>query len=48
MNCNVPAIHIDWFIANASLPPLYHDILELPETDSELEALLEWMSLTIF
>ena len=40
MNCNVPAIHIDWFIANASLPPLYHDILELPETDSELEALL--------
>ena len=41
MNCNVPAIHIDWFIANASLPPLYHDILDLPETDFELEQRLE-------
>ena len=41
MNCNVPAIHIDWFIANASPPPLYHDILELPETDFELETLLD-------
>ena len=40
MNCEVPAIHIDWFIANASLPPLYHDILDLPETDFELEQLL--------
>ncbi len=37
MNCEVPAIHIDWFIANASLPPLYYDILDLPETDFELE-----------
>lgn len=37
MDCNVPHVHIDWFIANASLPPLYHDILNLPETDSELE-----------
>ena len=41
MNCEVPAIHIDWFIANASLPPLYHDILDLPETDFELEQRLE-------
>ena len=40
MNCEVPALHIDWFIANASLPPLYHDILDLPETDFELETLL--------
>ena len=40
MNCEVPAIHIDWFLANASLPPLYHDILDLPETDRELETLL--------
>ena len=40
MNCEVPALHIDWFIANASLPPLYHDILDLPETDRELETLL--------
>ncbi len=37
MDCDVPHVHIDWFIANASLPPLYHDILDLPETDSELE-----------
>ena len=41
MNCEVPAIHIDWFIANASLPPLYYDILDLPETDLELEQRLD-------
>ena len=33
----VPLIHVDWFLATASLPPLYHDILRLPETDRELE-----------
>ena len=41
MNCKVPFVHVDWFLANASLPPLYHDILDLPETDQELEARLE-------
>ena len=41
MECEVPFIHVDWFIATASLPPLYHDILDLPETDRELEARLE-------
>ncbi len=41
MNCEVPFIHVDWFLATASLPPLYHDILGLPETDRELEARLE-------
>ena len=41
MDCEVPFVHVDWFIANASLPPLYHDILGLPRTDSELEARLE-------
>ena len=41
MNCEVPFVHVDWFLANASLPPLYHDILALPETDRELEASLE-------
>ncbi len=41
MNCEVPFIHVDWFLANASLPPLYHDILNLPDTDRELEARLE-------
>ncbi|MDE0323459.1 MAG: leucine-rich repeat domain-containing protein [Candidatus Poribacteria bacterium] len=37
MECEVPFVHVDWFLANASLPPLYHDILDLPETDRELE-----------
>ena len=41
MDCEIPFIHADWFIATASLPPLYHDILGLPETDRELEARLE-------
>lgn len=41
MNCEVPFVHVDWFLATASLPPLYHDILDLPLTDSELEARLE-------
>ena len=40
MDCEVPFVHVDWFLANASLPPLYHDILDLPETDQELEAQL--------
>ena len=33
----VPFIHADWFLATASLPPLYHDILRLPDTDRALE-----------
>lgn len=33
----VPFIHVDWFLATASLPPLYHNILALPETVDELE-----------
>ena len=37
MGCEVPFVHVDWFLATASLPPLYHDILALPETESELE-----------
>ncbi len=36
----VPFVHVDWFLAHASLPPLYHDILGLPETDRVLEAQL--------
>ena len=40
-NCEVPFIHVDWFLATASLPPLYHDILDLPLTDRELEAELD-------
>ena len=41
MDCEVPFVHVDWFLANASLPPLYHDILDLPGTDRELEQKLE-------
>ena len=40
MACEVPFVHADWFLATASLPPLYHDILDLPETDRELESAL--------
>ena len=41
MNSEVPFVYVDWFLATASLPPLYNDILGLPETDAELEARLE-------
>ena len=40
-DCELPFIRADWFIATASLPPLYHDILDLPKTDKELETQLE-------
>ena len=40
-NCELPFVRADWFIATASLPPLYHEILGLPETDKELETQLE-------
>ncbi len=38
MECSVPFVHVDWFLATASLPPLYNDILGLPESDRALEA----------
>ena len=41
MNCDIPSVHIDWFLATASLPPLYHDLLSLPLTDRELETQLD-------
>ena len=37
MDCEVPFIQVDWFLATASLPPLYHEILDLPEIDLQLE-----------
>lgn len=40
-DCQLPFVRADWFIATASLPPLYHEILGLPETDRELETQLE-------
>ncbi len=36
----IPHIRADWFVFAASRPPLYHDVLELPKTDLELEKLL--------
>ena len=36
-NCQVPFVRADWFIATASLPPLYYEILDLPETTQQLE-----------
>ena len=41
MKSDIPSVHVDWFIANASLPPLYHDLLSLPLTAGELETRLE-------
>jgi Leucine-rich repeat (LRR) protein/mono/diheme cytochrome c family protein len=40
MKCKEPYVYADWFIATAALPPLYHDILDLPTTDSALESQL--------
>lgn len=33
----MPVVRGDWFIATASRPPLYHDLLQLPTTAAELE-----------
>ncbi|MCI0485036.1 MAG: hypothetical protein L0229_00270 [Blastocatellia bacterium] len=37
---DLPYIRADWFVANASMPPLYHDLLGLPETIGQLERML--------
>lgn len=39
-NSKVPAVRVDWFIDNASRPPLYHTLLGLPQTIGEVEKLL--------
>jgi hypothetical protein len=39
-DAGVPYIRADWFIANASIAPLYHEILRLPGTLKGLENLL--------
>ena len=41
IKADIPSVHVDWFVAQASLPPLYHDLLSLPLTDRELETRLE-------
>ncbi len=37
----LPFVRGDWFVANATQPPLYHHILDIPATDRELEKLLK-------
>jgi len=39
--CQVPVVRADWFVSAASRPPLYHDLLQIPTTDLELETLLQ-------
>lgn len=36
----VPALRADWFVATASRPPFYHDLLQLPGSERALERLL--------
>jgi tetratricopeptide (TPR) repeat protein/mono/diheme cytochrome c family protein len=38
--CRMPFVRGDWFVASAARPPLYHNILKLPESDRELEKVL--------
>jgi tetratricopeptide (TPR) repeat protein len=38
--CRLAHVRGDWFVSAASRPPLYHDVLQLPKTEHELEALL--------
>ena len=40
MKSDIPSIHVDWFLAMAASPPLYHELLSLPLTDRELETRL--------
>jgi tetratricopeptide (TPR) repeat protein len=39
-SCKLPYLRADWFVALASRPPLYHDILQIPRTETELQRLL--------
>src|SRR5262249_11708513 len=38
---DMPVLRVDWFVATASRPPLYHAIFELPKPAAELEKKLE-------
>jgi mono/diheme cytochrome c family protein len=38
--CSLPHVRGDWLVFAASRPPLYHEILQLPETDKDMESLL--------
>jgi mono/diheme cytochrome c family protein len=37
---DLPYVRADWFVYAASQPPLYHDLLQLPQTEAELEKLV--------
>jgi len=37
---DLPVLRADWFVATATRPPLYHTILDLPDSDAKLEKLL--------
>jgi len=37
----VPGLRADWFVATASRPPFYHDLLLLPDSDRGLERLVQ-------
>jgi tetratricopeptide (TPR) repeat protein len=39
-NCMLPYLRADWFVAVASRPPLYHEILQIPRTETDLQRLL--------
>lgn len=36
----MPYVRVDWFVAQASAPPLYHQLLQVPKTVKELETFL--------
>ncbi len=36
-----PFLRADWFVATASRPPLYYDMLEMPSTDRGVERLIQ-------
>lgn len=38
--CDLPFLRADWFVAVAAVPPLYHDLLNLPNTAHDLEVAL--------
>jgi serine/threonine-protein kinase len=40
-DADLPLLRADWFIVNATQPPLYHEILNLPQTLQELEQQLD-------
>ena len=44
-SCTQPAVRGDWFVAAASVPPLYHNILELPASVQELQTRLGSLNL---